>query len=271
VGQIRRTMGAREAARLRVRQGTRRTRRPRVLIAERQEAVRRGLRLALESDGFTASPECETAAAAFAAVRRSAPEICLVDPDLFGGPVAAAELASLAPTSLVVLLVEGTKRGDLLDALRAGAAGWLPKDIDRVRLPIALRGMLAGEPAVPRGDVHLLIDELKRHRRSEEALVAGGREISLTRREREVLEFLAQGRSTAEIAAALRISPATVRSQIWSMRRKLGVDSREAAIRLLNGEGVEEFNVSDAAGGPASRRRSTATGSAIRLRPAVSE
>jgi len=204
-----------------------------VLIAERQEAVRRGLRLALESDGFTVAPECETAAAAFAAIRRSAPEICLVDPAVFGGAVAAAEISSLAPDSLVVLLVDGTRPSELLDALRAGAAGWLPKDIDRVRLPIALRGMLAGEPAVPRGDVHLLIDELKRQRRSEGALVAGDREISLTRREWEVLELLREGLSTAEIAQRLFIAEVTVRTHVSSILRKLRVPDREAAVQLL--------------------------------------
>jgi len=118
---------------------------------------------------------------------------------------------------------------DLFAALRAGARGYLLKDIDPDRLANALSGVLAGEAALPRGLVARVIDEFRTrdssHRR--EGVLA-----KLTDREWQVLKAMQQGKSTAEMAAEMFVSAVTIRTHVSAILRKLHVSDREAAVRL---------------------------------------
>lgn len=204
-------------------------------------AISRGLTIALDAAGFSVSGEHGTARAAVEAALRTRPDLCLVDFHLSGGSTSVVEqIADEAPSVRIVLLTDSNDEPDLLGALRAGAAGSLPKDIEPRRLPIALRAILAGEAAVPRHQVYRLIEELRRQRRSRRSLSATGQEVTLTRRELEVLELLAKNRTTAEIARLLGTSTGTVRSHIHAVRQKVGVDPREVAADVLSGESLRE-------------------------------
>jgi DNA-binding NarL/FixJ family response regulator len=112
-------------------------------------------------------------------------------------------------------------------ALAAGACGVLPSDRDPAQLVSAFRRALAGELVLPVADLPTLVDRLwqARARRSEHALVA-----TLTVREREILEALADGATTAGIARELAISSATVQSHVRNILTKLGVHSKVEAI-----------------------------------------
>ena len=125
---------------------------------------------------------------------------------------------------------------DLFDSLRAGAAGYLLKDTDPERLPHALRGVLAGEAAVPRRLVSRVLDEFRTHGRRRRLPLVGRRGRELTSREWEVLEMLREGLTTAQIAERLFVSPVTVRRHISAILSKLEVPDRESALRLLEAE-----------------------------------
>jgi DNA-binding NarL/FixJ family response regulator len=118
---------------------------------------------------------------------------------------------------------------DLFAALRAGARGYLLKDMDPDRLAAALRGVLSGEAAMPRAMVSRVMEEFTTSRR----LPGRGRGAKLSSREWEVLEAMGRGMTTSEIADMLYLSKATVRSHVSSILKKLQVPDRDAAVRLL--------------------------------------
>jgi DNA-binding NarL/FixJ family response regulator len=194
------------------------------------------VRISLEHGGFVVVGEAEDAAGAIEACVRERPDVALLDVYMPGNGIrAAAEIAEVAPSTAVVMLTISQDDQDLFDALRAGAAGFLSKDTDPSRLAPALRGVLAGEAALPRKLTMKLIDAFRERTRRRSAPILEERGIVLTEREWEVLEGLAGGEDTARIADRLGISPITVRRHLSSVMAKLGVEDREAALRLLDG------------------------------------
>jgi DNA-binding NarL/FixJ family response regulator len=157
-----------------------------------------------------------------------------MDTDLPGGGItAAAEVSSAAPGIAVVMLAEQPTEADLLEAIYAGAIGCMPKHTSLAGLTRALRGVLVGEPAVPRKLVWALVQEI---RGTDASLLLGRPRHAipdLTLRELEVLRLLARGSSTADIARALSISPVTARRHCAGLCRKLGVQDRAAAVELI--------------------------------------
>jgi DNA-binding NarL/FixJ family response regulator len=207
----------------------------RVLVADDHPPTRAGVRAALERDGFVVCAEAGDARSAIEAARRERPDVCLLDIHMPGDGIHAAETISREfPDTAVVMLTVSRTDADLFNALRAGAAGYLLKDIDPIRLPLALRGVLEGEAALPRRLVTLLIEEFRERKRRRRIPLVGRRGVELTDREWEVLDLMKQGLSTDEIATRLFISPVTVRTHVSSVLRKLHVSTREAALALLD-------------------------------------
>jgi DNA-binding NarL/FixJ family response regulator len=207
---------------------------PTVVLADDHAATRIGIRMSLEDGGFTVVAEADAAAAAVDAALREQPDLCLLDVYMPGGGImAAAEIHARLPGTRIVMLTVSAGEDDLFAALRAGAVGYLLKDTNPERLPFALRGVLEGEAALPRTLVARVIDEFRegegRRRRPE----LEGVGHALTDRERDVLLGLRDGRTTADIAQALSISPVTVRRHVSEVLRKLQVPDREAAVRLM--------------------------------------
>ena len=207
----------------------------RVLIADDHVATRADIRKALDADPrFVVCAEAADAPAAVEAATRERPDLCLLDIYMPGSGVAATwEIAARLPSTKIVMLTVSRDDDDLLAALRAGASGYLLKDIDPARLPHALERVLAGEIALPRALVGQVI-ELFRDRGPRRRIPVdthGG--IQLTSREWQVLDLLRRELSTAEIARRLFVSQATVRSHIASLLRKLQVSSREEVVRML--------------------------------------
>ena len=206
----------------------------RVLIADDHPPTRAGVKAALERDGFVVCAQAADARSAIEAARSERPDVCLLDIHMPGDGIHAAETISRElPDAAVVMLTVSRTDADLFNALRAGASGYLLKDIDPVRLPLALRGVLEGEAALPRRLVALLIEEFRERKRRRRIPLVGRRGVELTDREWEVLELMKQGRTTDEIAARLFISPVTVRTHVSAILKKLHVSTREAALELL--------------------------------------
>jgi DNA-binding NarL/FixJ family response regulator len=208
-----------------------------VLLADDHPPTRAAVRGALEEDGFEVCAEVGDASAAVAAAVAERPQVCLLDIRMPGnGIAAAAEISARLPETSIVMLTVSRDDGDLFDALRAGASGYLLKDVDPDRLPDALRGVLAGEAALPGSLVARLVDEFReRGPRRRLPLLREERGAELTSREWEVLEFLRRGLTTGEIAERLFISQVTVRTHVASILRKLRVPDRKAAIKLFEG------------------------------------
>lgn len=210
------------------------TGRVRVVVADDHPALRQSVRLGLESNGFEVCAEASNAASTIEAALRERPDVCLIDIHMPGSGIAAASrITSELPDTAVVMLTVSRNDGDLFDSLRAGASGYLLKDMDPARLPQALRGVLSGEAALPRALVARVIDEFRERGRRRRVPLVGGRPVVLTSREWEILDFLRQGLSTAEMADRLFVSKVTVRRHIGSILKKLRVSNREAARRLL--------------------------------------
>jgi DNA-binding NarL/FixJ family response regulator len=168
------------------------------------------------------------------AARRERPDICVLDADMPGDPVqATATITRELPQTAVVILAAQRGDSDMLDAVRAGAAGYLYKDMDPERLRFALRGVMDGEAALPRKLVARLMTEFRLRSRGRTIATDQGLDVELSSREWAVLELLADGSTTREAADALGISDVTVRRHLSTGTAKLGVADRGEAIAAL--------------------------------------
>jgi DNA-binding NarL/FixJ family response regulator len=216
----------------------------RVVIADDHAPTRAHVRQLLDAEAdFVVCAEAADAPGAVSAAIRVTPDLCLLDIRMPGSGVAAAwEITSRLPHTRVVMLTVSRDDRDLFAALRAGASGYLLKDVDPARLPEELRGALAGEAVIPRGLVTRLVAEFRDRSPRRRRIIAEPTDPALTSREWEILDLLRQGQTTAGIADELTISPATVRSHVAGILRKLRVPDRESAVRLL--EGGSDFHAS---------------------------
>lgn len=208
----------------------------RVLVADDHPPTRAGVRRVLEAEGFEVCAEEATGAAAVEAALRERPDVCLLDVRMpeGGGVAAATAIAARLPDTNIVMLTVSRDDADLFDALRAGAQGYLLKDIERTKLPAALRSVLAGEAQLPASLVARVIDDFRHRQDHRRALLRERPAVQLRRREWEVLELLRDGLTTAEISQRLFVAEVTVRSHVSAILRKLRVPDREAAVRLLD-------------------------------------
>lgn len=207
----------------------------RVLIADDHPAARAGLRTVLEAHGFEVVAEAADAAGAIEAAREARPDVCVLDIHMPGsGIYAAGEITRLVSEATVVMLTVSRNDDDLFDALRAGASGYLLKDMDPARIPYALEGVLRGEAALPRALTARVIDEFRQRGRRRRLPLSGERGVDLTSREWQVLELMRDGLTTVEIANRLFVNRVTVRRHVASVLRKLRVGSRQEAIDRLD-------------------------------------
>ena len=135
----------------------------RVLVADDHAPTRAGVRLALEGQGFRICAEAGSAGEAIAGALRERPDLCLLDIGMPGnGVAAAAEIKLRLPDTSIVMLTISRDDQDLFESLQAGASGYLLKDTTPARLPLALRGVLEGDAALPRALTARVIEEFRR-------------------------------------------------------------------------------------------------------------
>jgi two-component system, NarL family, nitrate/nitrite response regulator NarL len=205
------------------------------VIADDHPPTRHGVRVALERAACEVVADAATAAEAVSAAREHRPDVCLLDINMPGsGIAAAAEITYSLPDVAIVMLTASRDDEDLFAALRAGASGYLLKDMDPARLAPALRGVLAGEAVLPRWLVLKVVEQFRATPRRRITL-PNSRAAELTEREAEVLNLMAGGLSTEEIAGRLFLAQVTVRTHIAAILKKLRVPDRKAAIRLARG------------------------------------
>jgi NarL family two-component system response regulator YdfI len=204
----------------------------RVLIADDHLIVREGLRLILETaDGIELVGEGTDGAEAVRLAKELQPDVILMDlrmPNM-DGLTAIERLHSEQPQVAVVILTTYNEDDLMLRGLRAGARGYLLKDTDRDTLFNTIRAAARGET--------LLKPELVARLLAQPASKPRG-ELDLTDRERQVLQAVARGERSKEIAAQLGITERTVKAHLAGIYNKLGVDSRAAAIAVASQRGL---------------------------------
>lgn len=208
----------------------------RVVMADDHAPIRVRVRAALEAGGCTVCGEGATAEDAVRLAFEHRPDVVLLDVHMPGSGISAArQISRVLPEAAVVMLTASAEEEDLFDSLRAGAQGYLLKDTDPDRLVPALRGVLAGEGAMSPRLVARIMDEFRAPARRRFARTTPAA-AKLSAREWEVMELLAQGRSTEEVASRLFLSPTTVRVHVSAVLKKLRVKDRQSAFRLLRGD-----------------------------------
>lgn len=197
----------------------------RVVVADRHEATRVGIRAAVERAGFAVVAECGDGATLTAAAVRERAHIALIDADLSDAAETVAAIASLPLAPKVVVLGSAANELGLFAALERGAVGYLLKDVTPARLADELMSVAEGGIVLAPALANILVEPFRGHPRRRAAAPAG-----LTDREWDVLELLADGLGTKEIALRLRVSGTTVRRHVSSAVRRLsataGLDRR---------------------------------------------
>jgi len=214
----------------------------RVLVVDDQELVRSGFCVILDAaEGITVVGEAANGEAAVSAVAAQHPDVVLMDIRMPGmdGLEATRLLTRGSPdpkTPKVVMLTTFDLDEYVYEALRAGASGFLLKDSPRADLIAAVRAAAAGDAMLAPSVTRRLIEVFAR--RPPETAPAPSRLASLTAREREVLVLLARGSSNTEIAAALFVSEATVKTHVGNLLAKLGLRDRVQAVILAYETGI---------------------------------
>ena len=204
----------------------------RVVVADDQPVVRTGFRTILEAAGIEVVDEAGDGVQAVAVARRARPDVVLMDirmPEL-DGIEATRRLAGDGVADPVRVLVLTTFDLDdyVYEALRAGASGFLLKDVGREELVAAVRVVAAGDALLAPSVTRRLLEEFARRPAANRPPPASL--DALTPRERDVLALVARGRSNAEIAGELYVGEATVKSHVAHLLMKLGLRDRVQAV-----------------------------------------
>ncbi len=206
----------------------------RILIVDDHAVVREGLRAFLDlQDGLEVVGEAADGDEALIAAGRLDPDVILMDlvmPKL-DGVSAMRALRLRAPAARVVVLTSFLEDERLLPAIQAGAAGYMLKNAEPSELARAIRAAAAGDAVIDPTVAARLVDAISvRSAQSERSV--------LTRREQQVLELIARGRSNKRIALELGIAEKTVKTHVGHLLAKLGVTDRTQAALLAVREGL---------------------------------
>jgi DNA-binding NarL/FixJ family response regulator len=210
----------------------------RVLVADDQELVRAGFRLILEAAGFTVVGEAADGAEALTLAARERPDVVLMDirMPVMDGLAATRQLTAPGPDERaesgpkVVILTTFDLDDYVYEALRCGASGFLLKDAPRADLIAAVRVAAAGDALLAPSVTRRLIEAFAM--RPVSVSPSPSALASLTPRERDILLQVARGQSNTEIASALVVSEATVKTHVTHLLAKLGLRDRVQAVIL---------------------------------------
>lgn len=208
-----------------------------ILIADDHLIIRQGLRLILETENeFELMGEASDGVEALSLCKKLKPDVVLMDlrmPNM-DGLTAIEKLRVEQPDVAVVILTTFNEDELMFRGLQAGAHGYLLKDTDRSTLFDTIRAAARGETLLK---PEIMVRVLSRTNASTTQSKAN-EFINLTEREQEVLEAVARGDRSKEIASHLSISERTVKAHLASIYNKLGVDSRAAAIAVAAQRGL---------------------------------
>ena len=206
----------------------------RVLLVDDHDVFRHGLAQLLRDEGLDVVAEASAGEAGVRLAGELHPDVVLMDLGMPGmdGVAATRAIAGAEHPTAVVVLTLSDDDGSMLDALLAGAAGYVLKDATLEQIVAAVQAAAAGDAVIP---PRVAPEVLRRLRAAEPSRAAGENDaVELSEREREVLRLIVEGHDNAAIASELFISPNTVKSHVASIFAKLGVESRlQASVQAL--------------------------------------
>ena len=200
----------------------------RVMIVDDHSIVRVGLTQVLEQTGeFEVVGQAADGVEAVRVAAEVSPEVIVMDVLMprKDGVAACREIMESAPETRVVMLTASTEEDAVVEAVAAGATGYLQKETGRERLLSTVRDVARGELRVPVEVVRRVFAGIRGAARGDAVAAAG-----LTPRDREILVSFAQGMSYARIAAEREVRPVTVRNAVYSIQKKLGVGSMQEVV-----------------------------------------
>jgi DNA-binding NarL/FixJ family response regulator len=204
---------------------------PRVLLVDDHDLFRTGLRNLLEEQGVQIVGECDNGTDALRGVRELAPDVVVMDLNMPGisGVEATRQISMIAPLTRVLVLTISDQDSDVMDAILAGACGYLLKEASIVELMSGIRAAAIGESLVSPTIAAKVLQRVRASSTShyEAELI----QSELSDREIEVLKLIANGKDNAMIAGELHISPKTVKNHISNILMKLQIENRiQAAV-----------------------------------------
>lgn len=206
-----------------------------VLIADDHAPFRALLAETVRSAGMHVCGHAATSQAAVDLAVRERPDVCLLDIRMPGdGVLAARRVVAALPETRVLMLTVSAESEDVLDALEAGASGYLLKGGSIAGVVDAIRAVIAGDAIVAPAVTPALVNEIRRSR-ARHVRTADGASVQVTEQEWRILELLDRGHTTVQIASELYVAPVTVRTHIAALVRKLGAQDRREALALYRG------------------------------------
>jgi DNA-binding NarL/FixJ family response regulator len=203
----------------------------RVLVVDDHDLFRTGLKTLLEERGVNVVGEAANGQTAIRLASELAPDVIVMDLNMPGltGVETTRKLSGIAPLTRVVVLTISADDDDVMDAVMAGACGYLLKDSSMEELILGIRAAASGESLIS----PQIAAKVLRRLRSQSSSVDAAETIrtELSDREIEVLKLIANGKDNAQIARELFISPKTVKNHISNILMKLQIDNRiQAAV-----------------------------------------
>jgi DNA-binding NarL/FixJ family response regulator len=204
-----------------------------LLLVDDHALFRSGLRMILaEFDDVEVVGEAESGERALPLVERRKPDVVIMDLHMPGmsGAEATRRMRESSPQTAVVMLTVSAAEDDVIDALEAGAVGYLLKDAQGEEILRAVTAAAQGGSVLSAGLTRTVVNRARRLRSGD----GRGADVELSERETEVLRLLADGRDNADIAAELFVSVATVKNTVSTLLNKLGATNRvQAAIKAV--------------------------------------
>jgi DNA-binding NarL/FixJ family response regulator len=204
---------------------------PRVLLVDDHDIYRQGLRGLLIEQGVDIIAEAASGEEALELVREKAPNVVVMDLNMpgLGGIEATRRIATLAPLTRVIILTVSSDQPDVLDAILAGACGYLLKSATTQEIVAGIRSACRGDALLSPSIAAKLLERVREIPTEQPA--PDPSQAELTDRELEVLRLLSSGMDNADIGQALFISASTVKNHISSILLKLQIENRiQAAV-----------------------------------------
>ncbi len=210
----------------------------RLLLADDHRMLREGLRRSMDELGFTVVGEARNGVEAVDLAAAVQPDVVLMDVTMpeIDGVEATRQLKARLPSTCVIMLTMHADQDVLAEAIRAGANGYLVKDCSVDEIALAIEAVVTGETALSPRLAASMLAEVRRQDAGDQA------DRVITAREEEVLQLIADGCSTPEVAEQLFISQKTVKNHLASIYQKLDARDRTQAVLQAVRMGIVSIN-----------------------------